>query len=125
MKIDDILKHGIGKTKELTASFRQVVASSTPYETTTYHQTITVELGEGLTGIETDLALGILNSQLEYNCLAKMLVDGAIGRDEYDTRVQKLEAYINALLRKAEKLNINTEKIVALATDEGADPLYE
>lgn len=114
--IDEVLKSKVCKTTRVSASYKQVVSTGA-YETVTYQQDIEIELDRELSGIEHTIVLAYLNAYLEYNCTVKMLVDEHITRDEYQSHIDKLERYINSLLKKADKLGIGTDYIVSLVAD--------
>lgn len=120
LKLDDILKAKVGMTKELSASFRRVINVGN-YETKTYEQSMSVELDREVTGAERDVALAVLQAQLEYNCTAKMFIDGDITEQDYRNTVTSLEVGINALTDKVIKCGIDVTDILRLATDEGGD----
>lgn len=118
-KIEDIVKLSVGKTKEIGARYRQVISIG-DFETKTFETFITVEL-DCESGVERNLALTILEAQMEYNCACKMFVDGNLSSEKLAETTQRIETCINAMIKQAEIAGVDVSNLLDIATDYGAD----
>lgn len=100
-----------GNAETVRVVFKKTV-NTAQYETEVYEADTSVDLEEGITGIERILVTHILFAELEYGVLLKLVLKGVITKQDMDKSVEKSEYGIKLLYDKAEQLGIrpNIEK---------------
>lgn len=97
-----------GKAETIRVVFKKTV-NIAQYETEVYEADTSVELEEGITGIERIIVSHILFAELEYGVLLKLALKGVITKQDMDKSIEKSEYGIKLLYDKAVSLGVQPD----------------